>query len=255
MQLRVLGCSGGIGQDRRTTCFLVDHDILIDSGTGVGELSLEEMEGLRHIFITHSHLDHIAGLPLLIDSIFTRIQQPIVIHGLEETIKALKEYIFNWAIWPDFSMLPHEKKPVMRFEAMKPGDVAEMDGRRLEMIEVNHVVPGVGYCVESDAGVIAFSGDTTTNDTLWEALNRKSRLDILIVEAAFPNKLLELSEIAKHYCPSLLAADLEKLKHNPNIYISHLKPGGEVTIMQELKTQVDEHRRLMRLTNGDVFEL
>ncbi|QKQ26273.1 MBL fold metallo-hydrolase [Candidatus Reidiella endopervernicosa] len=255
MQLRVLGCSGGIGQERRTTCFQVDNDILIDSGTGVGELSLEEMSALRHIFLTHSHLDHIGGLPLLIDSIFTKIQEPIVIHGLEETIQALKDFIFNWAIWPDFSMLPHEKKPVMRFEVMKPGETVDVGGRKLEMIEVNHVVPGVAYCVESDAGAIAFSGDTTTNDTLWEALNKKERLDILIVETAFPDELLDLSKLAKHYCPSLLAEDLKKLKHNPSIYISHLKPGGEVKILSQLESQVDEHRRLLRLSNGDVFEL
>lgn len=44
MKLRVLGCSGGIGgiggRHLRTSSFLVDHDILIDAGTGVAELSV-----------------------------------------------------------------------------------------------------------------------------------------------------------------------------------------------------------------------
>jgi hypothetical protein len=41
MKLRVLGCSGGIGGGHlRTTSLLVDHDILIDAGTGVADLSV-----------------------------------------------------------------------------------------------------------------------------------------------------------------------------------------------------------------------
>ncbi len=254
MRLRVLGCSGGIGQDRRTTSFMVDDDILVDAGTGVGELTLDEMAGLRHIFLTHSHHDHICGLPLLIDSIFTRIQEPIVIHGQEATIQALKDFVFNWAIWPDFTMLPHEHRPVMRFQAMAPGEEVEVNGRRLEMVEVNHVVPAAGYVVASEHGVFAFSGDTTSNDSLWAALNRRERLDMLIVETAFPDKELELSRLAKHYCPSLLAEDLAKLEHDPDIFISHLKPGAEVTIMTELRNQMQK-RRLFRLSGGDEFQL
>ena len=44
MKLRVLGCSGGIGgRHLRTTSLLVDNDILIDAGTGVGDVSLAEL--------------------------------------------------------------------------------------------------------------------------------------------------------------------------------------------------------------------
>jgi ribonuclease BN (tRNA processing enzyme) len=70
MKVRVLGCSGGIGgYHLRTTSMLVDHDILIDAGTGVADLSLAELALIDHVFLTHSHLDHIASLPLLIDSV------------------------------------------------------------------------------------------------------------------------------------------------------------------------------------------
>ena len=40
MKLRILGCSGGISGDLRTTSMLLDHDVLIDAGTGVGDLSI-----------------------------------------------------------------------------------------------------------------------------------------------------------------------------------------------------------------------
>ncbi|MBL2595817.1 MBL fold metallo-hydrolase, partial [Klebsiella pneumoniae] len=65
MQIRVLGCSGAIAKDCRTTSFLVGNRILIDAGTVVGDLTLEEMGRIDHVLLTHSHLDHIAALPLM----------------------------------------------------------------------------------------------------------------------------------------------------------------------------------------------
>ena len=69
MNLRVLGCSGSIALDNRTTCFQLDERILVDAGTGVGDLTLEEMAGIDHILLSHSHLDHVLGIPLLADSV------------------------------------------------------------------------------------------------------------------------------------------------------------------------------------------
>lgn len=253
MDLRVLGCSGGIGVHRRTTSMLVDNDILIDAGSGVGDLSLEEMAHIRHIFLTHSHLDHFAFLPLLIDTMFPLIDTPMVIHGLEATIKSLQEHIFNWDIWPDFAKLPNASNPVMSYQVMQPGERVEINGRKLEMIEVNHIVPCVAYRVESSAGgVFAFSGDTTTNDTLWAALNAHDRLDILLVEAAFANELESLSKAAKHYTPNMLGEDIKKLKHDPDIYISHPKPGQEDIIYQECLAAI-KNRRIHSLQGGEKF--
>ena len=53
MQIRVLGCSGSIAAGNRTTSFLVDDDMLIDAGTGVGDLTLDELARIDRIFITH----------------------------------------------------------------------------------------------------------------------------------------------------------------------------------------------------------
>ena len=69
MKVRVLGCSGAIAKDCRTTSFLIDGRILFDAGTGVGDLSLDEMQAVDDVFLTHSHLDHIAALPLMLDAV------------------------------------------------------------------------------------------------------------------------------------------------------------------------------------------
>ena len=255
MQIRVLGCSGGISQGVSTTSFLIDNDILIDAGTGVGELMLEEMRDIRHIFVTHSHLDHIAAIPLLADTLFDGlVGNPIFVYAQQQTLDMLHRHIFNGNIWPDFTVLPQKRSAVLKFRAMLADTSTEIDGRMIEMITVNHTVPGVGYCVESNSGSCAFSGDTTSNETLWSALNKHDNLDLLFIESAFANKDLELATVARHYCPELLARDLGKLRHHPDVGISHLKPGEEELIMNECR-QALPGWELKRLKSGDVFEL
>lgn len=254
MKLRVLGCSGGIGAGLRTTSLKVDHDIMIDAGSGLGDLSLEELSHIKHIFLTHSHLDHIAFIPFLVDSIFERIQESVVIHAQAETIQALKAHIFNWVIWPDFSELPSKQKPVLRFQEMSPGDVVSLEGRQVEMIQVNHVVPAVGYRVQDANGSFAFTGDTHTNDSFWDALNKHHSLDLLISEVSFTNRQSQLANIAKHYCPATLGADLAKLRHRPDIYLTHLKPGEEVSILAECRASIPQ-LSLKSLTGGEEFQL
>ena len=236
MRLRVLGCSGGIGDGLRTTSLLIDDDILIDCGTGVGDLTLEEMARLRHIFITHTHLDHIAALPLLVDTLFDELKEhPLTIHALDES-------------------MAERDRPVSRFDAMPPYQEKAIDGRVLQMLPVNHAVPAVGYCIRSGGATVAFSGDTTTNDTLWDALNQEDALDLLIVECAFADQDRALGDLARHYCPSTLIADLAKLRHRPRTCITHLKPGDEDVIFGELQAGLPGHD-LYRLRSGDVFTL
>jgi ribonuclease BN (tRNA processing enzyme) len=136
---------------------------------------------------------------------------------------------------------------------MNPGEIVSVRNRKFEMIPVNHTVPAVAYRVESAKGVFAFSGDSTSNISFWDALNARKRLDLLIMETAFSNEDLELSRLSKHYCPSLLIEDIKKLRHRPEIWISHGKPGVEDTIFKELKA-VLRGWNLKRIKGKEVFE-
>ncbi len=254
MRLRVLGCSGGVGAGLRTTSFLLDSDVLVDAGSGVGDLTLDEMASIRHIFVTHSHLDHVAFIPLFLDSIFDRISAPVVLHGQRLTLAALKAHVFNGVMWPDFANLPHPDCPVLRYVEMKPGEIVAVGDKTIEMIHVNHAVAGAGYRVTGQNGVFAFSGDTTSNDSLWEALNRHDRLDLLIVETAFADEDEELGRLARHYTPRLLAEDMLKLRHDPDIYITHRKPGDEGKILEECRAALAD-RRVKGLVGNECFEL
>lgn len=255
MKLRVLGCSGGIGgRNLRTTSFLVDNDILIDGGTGVGDLSLAELAVIDHVFVTHSHLDHIACIPLLIDTVGDMRNRPVTLHATEATLTILRNHVFNWAIWPDFSEIPSPASPLLRYRPLHLGETVVLGERRITALPANHTVPAVGYQIESPTGSIVFTGDTTTNDELWKAVNKIGNLRYLIIETAFSNREKQLALLSKHLCPSLLAEELAKLQHRPEIFVTHLKPGQIELTMQELEDNVGEfHPRMLQ--NGHVFEL
>ncbi|HEY9200637.1 MAG TPA: 3',5'-cyclic-nucleotide phosphodiesterase [Gammaproteobacteria bacterium] len=259
MKLQVLGCSGGIGQGLRTSSYLIENSLLLDAGSGVGDLSLAQMRAIRHVFISHSHVDHVLSLPLMVDTLFDELcEQPLQVHARPETIAILKQHLFNWQLWPDFTELPNPAHPVLEFVPMLPGDTLQINELQIEMVEVKHTVPACGYIVqttdEEQARVFVYSGDTTTNNTLWDRLNQLPRLDFLIVEAAFSNADEALAKLAKHYSPGLLAADLHKLEHRPRIGISHLKPGMEQQIFDECCAALPDYQ-LCRLNSGEHFQI
>ena len=254
MKVRILGCSGGIGgRYLRTTSMLVDQDILIDAGTGVGELSVSELSLIDHVFITHSHLDHIACLPFILDTVGDLRDKPLIMHATQATQDIIRTHIFNWAIWPDFSEIPSRENPYLQFNTIELGQEIVLDGRTITALPANHTVPAVGYLLDSGAGSLVFTGDTTVNDALWTKLNRIANLRYLIVETAFSNRERQLALLSKHLCPSLLGDELLKLQHDPEIFITHLKPGQGELIMREIEENSGRHRPRM-LQTDQLFE-
>ena len=253
MKLRILGCSGGIGGNLRTTSMLVDHDILIDAGTGVGDLSMIELALIDHVFVTHSHVDHIASIPLLVDTVGWMRDKPLTVHAIAETIDILKAHLFNWKLWPDFARIPDASRPMLRYETIEVGQTRDMDGRLITPLPANHIVPAVGYRIDSGRASLVYTGDTTTNDALWREVNAIGNLRYLIIETAFCNREKDLAIASKHLCPSLLAAELEKLAVPAEIYITHLKPGEIELTMREVESCAGKWRPRMLQTN-QVFE-
>ena len=254
MRLQVLGCSGGIGGKRlRTTSFLVDHDVLIDAGTGVGDLPLAELARIDHVFVTHSHLDHIASIPFLVDTVGGMRSKPLTVHSTAATLEILKNHLFNWALWPDFTEIPTPEAPYLRYEALELGRKVTLGGRSFTPLPAVHTVPAVGYHLDSGASSLVFSGDTGPNDELWKSVNGIANLKFLIVETAFSNKERQLAEVSKHLCPSMLAEELAKLELDPEVWITHLKPGEIELTMQEIVAGT-RRRHPRMLENGQIFD-
>lgn len=253
MRLRILGCSGGIGGDLRTTSMLLDHDTLIDAGTGVGELSVSELSQIDHIFVTHSHMDHVTSIPFMADTVGWMRDKPITVYATAETIDILQQHLFNWRLWPDFTQIPDAGNPVLRYQAVTLGKTVDLGGRRITPLPANHVVPAVGYRIDSGASSLVFTGDTTTNDALWQEINRIGNLRYIIIETAFCNSEKDMAIASKHLCPSMLAEELSKLALPADIYITHLKPGEIELTMQEIEECAERWNPRM-LKNNQIFE-
>lgn len=254
MRLRVLGCSGSIGgQNNRTTSFLVDQDVLIDAGTGVGDLSLSELTLIDHIFVTHSHLDHVNSIAFFLDSVGALRPNPVTVYATAATIEILKKHLFNWDIWPDFTVIPTPEEPWLRYEEIEVGKVIVLGSRRITVLPAIHTVPAVGYLLDSGKGSLVFTGDTGPNDALWSVVNRIENLKFLIIETAFSDKDRKLAELALHLCPSMLGDELAKLTRPVEVYITHLKPSERELTMQEIEELPGDLRPRL-LENNDVFE-
>jgi ribonuclease BN (tRNA processing enzyme) len=255
MKIRVLGCSGGIGgRHLRTTSFLIDHDILIDAGTGVGDLAIAELSQIDHVFITHSHLDHTACLPFIVDTVGEMRNRPLTVHATAATLEILRAHLFNWATWPDFSEIPSAESPFMVFSSISVGEAVIIDGRKIVPLPADHTVPAVAFQIDSGRTSLVFSGDTGPCPELWQAVNQIGNLKYLIVECAFSDREKKLALMSKHLCPSLLMEELAQLQRDAEVFITHLKPGQIELTMQEIEDCVGEFRPRM-LQNNQLFEL
>lgn len=234
MRLTVLGCYGGIGGARRTTALLLDDDILIDAGSGAGDLELECMARLDHIFLTHAHLDHSGFVPLLADAAAFLRQRPLNVHALPQTIAALKKNMLNGELWPDYSVLPSADNPYIRFFPLEVGSTVQLGDRRITPLPACHSVPAVAYCVDSGSASFVYSGDTTDCEEFWSELNRIENLRYLMIETTLLNAAGHAAAKSGHLTAELLARGLARLQRPVQLLITHMEPGQAERTMAEV---------------------
>lgn len=252
MRLRILGSAGAEFPDFRPPAFLIDDTLLLDAGTIGAVLTEDEQWQLRHIFITHTHLDHIRGIPALADNIIIKsLQHLVTIYATEPVISALRNHLMNGVIWPDFTALPSPEDPVLRYDIIQPRCPVRVNGYTLTAIEVNHTVPAVGYCLECDGKRLVYTGDTGPTDEIWKFA---SNADALIVEVSFPNDQEPLALLTKHLCCSLLEKELAKIPVLPKrILITHPKPQYYGQIRREIERLGIKQVELLR--DGTIYDI
>ena len=237
----------------RTTSFLLNQTILIDAGTGVGDLSHAELVAIEHVFITHSHLDHIACLPLLLDATLGSRENPVTVHASAATIAILQKHIFNWQILPDFSVIPSAEAGFLRYSPLEVGETYSLGDMSITALAAEHTVPAVAYQLNNGRASIIFSGDTVGGDAFWHSVNQIANLTTLIIETAFADRESRLAKMAKHLCPSTLATELLNLPSHVQVLITHLKPAdSELTISEVLA--LDHIHPIRRLLQGEILE-
>ena len=233
MLLKNLGCAGSPAPGNHSPAFLLDGTLLLDAGTIGAVLSETEQAAIRTILVTHSHLDHVKGIGQLADSkLLSRTMEPVAVVSTKAILQVLRDNIFNFKVWPDFSLLPSPAEGILRWLPIESEQEMLLDGFAVTAIEVNHSVPAVGYRVSRGASSLLYTGDTGPTRRIWELAGD---LTGLIVEVSFPNEMEEFSIRTGHLTPNLLAQELKKLDRVPDfIQVVHLKHHFADRIREEL---------------------
>ncbi len=252
MKLRVLGASAGIGGTRRTLCLQLGDGTLIDAGTGAGTLELQDILGIEHVFLTHSHLDHIALLPMLADAAANFRTTSLTVHALPATWQALQKSVFNGLLWPDYTRLPAPDAPYIRFAPLAVGQTIAMGGFQIRVLPAVHAVESVAYAVMGPHASLAYSADTTLCPAFWQALTDVPRLRQVMLECTFRDSQTDAATRAGHMTPALLQQGLAFLPEEVEVGVLHMEPGMEALTL----SQIAGYGRVVRqICEGDEFEL
>src|SRR5256884_1632107 len=242
MKLRVLGAFGGEGLGHRPTAFLINDRTLIDAGTVSSTLTVPEQLSIEHALISHPHLDRVAGLVYLSETLgFCENGAAVTITGIDHVVSTLRGSVFNNVLWPDFSKIPHPDVPVVKYRTLIEDVEQRVSDLWVTPVAVSHSVPAAGFIVHDGSTGVIYSGDTGPTEALWRTARGLRGLRAIILECAFPNRLGPLAQIAKHMTPALIRRELDKLPPDLPVWIFHVKPQFHEEIGEEL-AHIDSSR-------------
>lgn len=244
MNIRVLGShgsdlllSGPKGQRIcRSVGFLVNEEIMVDAGTLASGLTLKEQKRIKHILLSHLHLDHVKGIPPLVDNISGLVDHQIVVSSLPSVLSGLQKHVFNDLVFPNFFNLSGSQRSILRPEALKPKQEVYLPGRvRVTPILVNHTVETVGFMIQDDDAAWLYSGDTHLTEEIWKVAAQTPNLKGVFIEVSFPDSMMDIAIRSKHLTPTLLAQEYQKIgKPDLPLYVYHMKPAVRDQIIHEI---------------------
>lgn len=252
MKIQVLGSYGGENAGCRMTCLLVNDHVALDAGSLSQALSIEQQVEVQAIVLTHSHMDHTTSLPFFVENVFGKSDRPIDIYAGAATIYAIRKYLFNNEVWPDFSRLPNHLLPVLRFHELEDGIPCSIGDLQFTPVPVHHAVPTFGYLIEAGGASVLWSSDTGPTHKLWEVANSTPSLKAICIETSFDNSMQEVADLSMHLTPRTLRAELDKLERDVPVYLHHLKPPCAAQIRREVAAMGMPQLRF--LEQGETYE-
>jgi glyoxylase-like metal-dependent hydrolase (beta-lactamase superfamily II) len=232
-----LGVAGAPAPDRLTTAFELSGSILVDTGAAAHALSPEARAAMRHVLLTHAHLDHTLGLPFLLGDL-----KP-VIRGLRQTLDAVREHLLNGHIWPDLSDLAE-------WEELAPGGTFAIPPWQVEVGPANHTVPCLSYFFRAEGCAVAIVGDTRFDESVARWVAERAP-DLCVTEASYPDELAAMSRRFGHQSPRDLRHWRSYLGPSCELLVNHMKPQHEAQIRAQCAALKDP--RLRVLSDGDVL--
>ncbi len=249
--IRLLGADGSKGNKTGTSCLQVEERVVIDAGNIIQGLG-NAAEKVEHIFLTHSHLDHIVDLAFLVEKYYHKQQKPLKIYGLRETIAALKRHYFNNTIWPDFSniQIKDSLENAVVFVEIDFHEPFMFENSTIKAIPANHTVATCAYVIEKQLFAFLYAPDTYLCDAIWEEVKHNEKIDSVLIDLSFPSACGALAQVSGHLTPALLAQELQRCKRPVNIYAVHLKEAYKEQILREVETHPLLKDRVRFLQNG-----
>jgi ribonuclease BN (tRNA processing enzyme) len=252
VQVRVLGAHGGSTPGHRQTSFLLDGRVALDAGALTETLTLEEQSQVLAILVTHSHMDHVASLPFLVENVFGRTSATIEVVAPPAVVASLRRHLFNNDLWPDFTRIPNHLLPTVAFREVEPRLPFQVHGITATAIPVDHLVPTCGYLVSGGGASVVFSGDTGPTEEIWSVARAAANLRGIFCECSFPDEMAEVARVSCHLTPALLAEEMRKFPPSVPVYLYHMKPPALPALRAQVAALGDPRVRI--LTDGETLD-
>ncbi len=216
------------------TTFLIDDVLAVDAGS-LGLADLDAQQRVEEIFLTHSHMDHLATLPIHCENRLVEGRPSgLVVRGHADAVDVLQNNLFNDLLWPDFSRIHYAGQPLITWGVLESEKPVDVRGLTVTPVLVDHAVPTFGFVIDSSDGRIVISGDTGPTARIWEVGGEGRDPDIVFIECSFPDRLEGLARESGHLTPSLVGAELDKVPGSAEVVAYHLKPAFHAEIAREL---------------------
>jgi ribonuclease BN (tRNA processing enzyme) len=235
MKITLIPSSIGTGPDYQylSSC-LINDSVALDAGCLGFWGSPQEQARVRHVVLSHTHMDHLASLPIFVENAFEGKAECVTVHGSSSVLECCQKHLFNEEIWPDFIALSRGDRPFLRLSPIEAGQTIELDGLRVTSVALDHVVPTVGFLIDDGASTAAFISDTGPTDEIWQRVNATPNLKAVFVETTFPDELGWLADVSKHLTPASLAREAAKLIRPTRLVIVHIKARYKEQVTSEL---------------------
>lgn len=238
MRVELLPSSLAAGSARQApqflSSYLVGDAVAIDAGS-IGLLAdLGRQRRVRHVFLTHCHLDHVASLPLLVENVHEPGGEGLEVLAHQTVLDGVRRDLFNDHLWPDFFRLSTPQTTFVRATPLEPMQTVERCGLEVTPVPVTHSTHTMGMVVDDGRSCVAFAADTGPTDLLWRHLAGRPNLRAVFLECSFPESLADLAAQVGHLCPSTFAAERARLPAGVRTIVVHRKAAHAGRIEAEL---------------------
>lgn len=238
--------AGGEPPYQYLSSYVLNDCVAIDAGS-LGLYGGPALQArVRHVFLTHSHIDHLGSLPVFVENVYDGSQDCVSIYASDVVLDCLQHDIFNDRIWPDFIKLSRNGSPFLRLVRLEPGQTIHVERLRITPVPVDHLVPTLGFIIEDEGAGVVIAGDTGPTEEIWKRANRAIQLRAVFLEATFPNQMAWLAEVARHLTPQMFLEETKKVAAPVTFIAVHIKPAFRDQVIEEL-----EALRLPRLVLGE----